>query len=87
MKIRKNCQKSQFRYLEKGALKLRRAMTTKLKQIECSVFSSWITTDKLEFTDWSRVQRMFHCGEKAILRWRMLIALPAHAHLLGLKPT
>ena len=29
MKIRKNCRKSQFCYLEKGALKLRRVATTK----------------------------------------------------------
>ena len=38
MKIRKNRQKSQFRYLEKGALKLRRAATTKPRQIERSSF-------------------------------------------------
>ena len=36
MKIRKNRRKSQFRYSEKGALKLRRAATTKPKQIEGS---------------------------------------------------
>ena len=35
MKIRKNCQKSQFQFLEKGALELCRAATTKLRQIEC----------------------------------------------------
>ena len=35
------------------------------------------TTDKLEFTDWSRVNRIFGCGENGILRWRMMI--PLHA--------
>ena len=38
MKIRQNNQKSQFRYLEKGALKLRRAAMTKPRQIERSSF-------------------------------------------------
>ena len=38
MKIRKNRRKSQFRYLEKGALELHRAATTKPRQIERSGF-------------------------------------------------
>ena len=38
MKIRRNRRKSQFRYLEKGALELYRAATTKPRQIERSVF-------------------------------------------------
>ena len=38
MKIRKNRQKSQFRYLEKGALEHCRTDTTKLRQIERSGF-------------------------------------------------
>ena len=38
MKIRKNCRKSQFRYLEKGTLELCCAAKTKLKQIERSGF-------------------------------------------------
>ena len=49
MNIRKNCRKSQFRYLEKGALKLYWAATTKPRQIERSVFFYWTTTDKLKF--------------------------------------
>ena len=40
MKIRQNRQKSYFCYLEKGALKLYRAATTKPRQIEHSVFYS-----------------------------------------------
>ena len=40
MKIRRNRRKSQFRYLEKGALELYRAATTKPRQIERSVFFS-----------------------------------------------
>ena len=40
MKIRQNRQKSQFRYLKKGALELSRAATTKPRQIEHSVFFS-----------------------------------------------
>ena len=38
MKIRRNRRKSQFHYLEKGALELYRAATTKPRQIERSVF-------------------------------------------------
>ena len=38
MKIRRNRRKSQFRYLEKGALELYRAATTKPRQIERSGF-------------------------------------------------
>ena len=38
MKIRRNRQKSQFRYLEIGALELYRFATTKPKQIERSGF-------------------------------------------------
>ena len=38
MKIRQNRRKSQFRYLEKGALELYRAATTKPRQIERSGF-------------------------------------------------
>ena len=38
MKIRRNRRKSQFRYLEKGALELYRTATTKPRQIECSGF-------------------------------------------------
>ena len=34
MKIRQNRQKSQFRFLEKGALELSRAATTKPRQLE-----------------------------------------------------
>ena len=52
MKIRQNRRKSQFRYLEKGALKLSQAATTKTRQIERSGFFYWTTTDKLEFKDW-----------------------------------
>ena len=36
MKIRRNRRKSQSRYLEKGALELRRAAMTKPRQIERS---------------------------------------------------
>ena len=55
-------------------------VTTKPKQIECSVFFfSWTKTDKLEFTEWSQVQQMFHCEENAILRWRIMIAPPPPA--------
>ena len=39
------------------------------RQIERSVcFFYWTTTDKLEFTDWSQVNRMNGCGENAIFR-------------------
>ena len=38
LKIREFCRKSQFRHLEKGILKLRRAATIKPRKIECSVF-------------------------------------------------
>ena len=38
MKIRQNRRKSHFRYLEKGALKLCRAVMTKPKKIDRSVF-------------------------------------------------
>ena len=38
MKIRKNRRKSQFRYLEKGALEIPRAAMTKPRQIERSGF-------------------------------------------------
>ena len=38
MKFRRNRRKSQFRYLEKGALELYRAATTKPRQIERSGF-------------------------------------------------
>ena len=37
-KIGKNCQKSQFRYLEKGVLELCRAATLKPRKIDHSVF-------------------------------------------------
>ena len=66
-KIRKNCQKSQFRYLEKGVLELCRAATLKPRKRERYGFLYWPTTDKLEFTDWSKVSRMFGCGEIVIL--------------------
>ena len=79
MEIRKNCQKYQFWYLEKGDLELRRATTTKPRLIEHSIFFYWTTTDKLEFTDWSWVKRIFRCGENAILRWRRMIAPPLAA--------
>ena len=59
-------QKSQFCYLEKGVFELNWAATIKLRKIECSGFFYWTTTDKLEFTDWSQVNRMFICGEIAI---------------------
>ena len=36
-------------------------------------FFCWTTTDKLEFTDWSQVNRMHGCGEIAIFRQRMRI--------------
>ena len=36
-------------------------------------FFYWTTTDKLEFTDWSRVHRIFGCGKNVILWWRMMI--------------
>ena len=50
MKIHKNLQKSQFDYLEKGALELCHAATTKSRQIERSgFFFYWTSTDKLEF--------------------------------------
>ena len=55
--IDKNCQKSQFLYLEKGVLKNRRAVMIKPRKIERSVFFYWTTSDKLEFTDWSEVTR------------------------------
>ena len=37
-KIRKNRQKPQYRYLEKGAVELHRAVTTKPRKIERSDF-------------------------------------------------
>ena len=52
MKIFKNLN------LEKGVLELQRAATIKPRKIELFFFY-WITTDKLEFTDWSEVQRKF----------------------------
>ena len=39
-------------------------------------FSYWTTMDKLEFTDWSQVNRMNGCGEKAIFRWRKMFVPP-----------
>ena len=56
MKIRKNRRKSQFRYSEKGALELRRAATTKPRQIERSGLFLLDHNGQLEFTDWSWVQ-------------------------------
>ena len=41
------------------------------------VFFYLTTTDKLEFTDWFWVRRMFGCGENAFLKWRRMIAPPA----------
>ena len=78
-------EKSQFRYLEKGVLKLLWATTIKPRKIERSVFFYWTTTDKLEFTDWGEVQRRFGSGEIAIFpipervkRWiaELVSALP-----------
>ena len=37
------------------------------------VFYYWTTTDKLKFTDWSEVQRMFGSEEIAIFRQWMII--------------
>ena len=69
--------------MEKGALELHWAATTKSRQIERSVFFYWTMMDKLEFTDWSRVRLMFVCGENASFRWRRMIAPPLHE--LGLR--
>ena len=56
-----------LRYLTKGVLELPRTATIKLGYIECSCFSFyWTTTDKLEFKDWSEVNRMFGCHKKSI---------------------
>ena len=59
--------------LEKSAFELFRTATIKPRQIERSGFFYWTTTDKLEFTDWSEVQRRFGSGEIAIFRHRMII--------------
>ena len=46
--------------------RLCRAATTKPRQIERSGFFYWTTTDKLKFTDWTQVNRMFGSGEIAV---------------------
>ena len=51
---------------EKCYLKLCRTATAELGQIVRSVLFYWNTTDKLEFTHWFQVNRMFVCGETAI---------------------
>ena len=61
MKIRQNRRKSHFRYLEKGALALSRATTTKPRHIERSVFFL------LDNNGQTRVQQVFGCRENAIL--------------------
>ena len=65
MEIRKNRQKYQFGYLEKGALELCRAAKTKPRLIERFRFFS-AEPQRTNSTDWSRDQQMFHCGEKVI---------------------
>ena len=59
--------------METGVLKLHQAATIKLRKIECSVF---FLLDKLEFADWSEVQRRIGCREIAIFRQRMMIKPP-----------
>ena len=46
LQIHKNCQKSQFRFLEKGDLELCQAAMIEPRQTDHSVFSYWTSTDK-----------------------------------------
>ena len=56
---------------------------TKTDRALCFFFY-WTTTGKLEFTDWSEVQRRLGSKEIAIFRQRMIIASPPPGQL-GLK--
>ena len=62
-------------FIEKSVRKLCRTATIKQRHIKCSsFFFHWTTTDKLEFTDWAKVNQMFGCGEITIFRQRMKIS-------------
>ena len=61
--------------LEKCILELHKKGTIKLRT-DRALFLYWTTTDKLEFTDWSQVKRMFGCGKIQIFQQRMIIASP-----------
>ena len=67
--------------LEKCAFKLGWTAKIKPRQIERSGFFYWTTTDKLEFTDWSQVNRMFSCGEIVIF-WHRMMFVPTPAPAL-----
>ena len=62
-----------FFLLEKCVLKSFWTAKIKPRQIECSVFFKWSTTDELEFEDWSKVNQMFVCGEITIFLQRLMI--------------
>ena len=76
MKIHKNLQKSQFDYLEKGALELCHAATTKSRQIERSVFFS---------TGHQQTNLSFRLvlSLPDVRLWRWMIAPPPHKLGLG----
>ena len=58
--------------MEKGVLELHWAATLQQRKIERSGFFSWIATDKLEFRDWSVVQRRLGSGEIAFFQQRII---------------
>ena len=60
-------------YLEKCVLERCRTTLIKPRLIERSDFLYWITTDKLEFSDWSQVNWVFGCGEITMFRQRVMI--------------
>ena len=87
LKIVKNRQKSSkisILLFGKGVFKLHWVATTKSRQIEHSVFFCWNTSDKHEVSDWSKVNRMFGCGEIVILREKMMIRKNAPSNFIRL---
>ena len=63
-------------FFEKCVLELCRTAMITPRQIECPGFFYWTTMDKLEFTDWSEVQRWFGSGEIMIFRQGRQFAPP-----------
>ena len=50
----------------------------KMKKTLAVLVFYWTTKDKLEFTFWSGVHKMFSCRENTVLQKRMMIAPPPH---------